>query len=279
MSAAYHEGSWIEPSTQRRYQYRWWRPASVRALLIVLHGFGEHGGRYETFAQRLTQEGIWVVVPDLWGHGRSDGRRGDLGDIAACVRHLQALTEQVVLPAAGQSRYALFGHSFGGLAAIWWALGQPGPLRRLVVQSPLLEVGFPIPWWKAGAAVVLATAWPSFGFSMQLDIDALSHDRTVIEAYRSDPLVHASVSARTYRSILRTRDAIVARAGLLRVPVLMLSGGDDRIVSVEVAQRWFERVGCSKRAANFPGAYHELHHEPVWPEVSRQICAWVLADA
>ena len=246
---------------------------------MVLHGFGEHGGRYEAFAQRLTQEGIWVVVPDLWGHGRSGGRRGDLGDVAVCVRHLQALTEQVVLPAAGQARYALFGHSFGGLAAIWWALERPEPVRRLVVESPLLEVGFPIPWWRAAVAAVLATAWPTFGFSMQLDASALSHDRAIVDAYRNDPLVHASLSARTYQSMLRTRDAVMARAGSLRVPVLMLCGASDRIVSVEAARRWFQRAAGPKQRVVFPEAYHELHHEPVWPEASRQICAWVLQHA
>ena len=142
------------------------------------------------------------------------------------------------------------------------------------MQSPLLEVGFPIPRWKTLAAVALATCWPSFPFSMDLDASALSHDASVVEAYRSDPLVHSAMSARTYDSILRTRDEATKRAPALRVPVLLLCAGDDRIISVAAAERWFERLTCRKQQRLFPGCYHELHHETVRHEVLDLIDAW-----
>jgi len=99
----------------------------------------------------------------------------------------------------------------------------------------------------------------------------------VVEAYRRDPLVHGAMSVRTYRSLLRTRDGVVARSADVRVPVLMLSGEADRIVSTDAAHRWFDRLTCEKRSVAFPGSYHELHHEPVRADVLQMVRDWVLA--
>jgi len=273
---AYTEGSWVEPVSRRCYGYRLWHPDHARALLVIVHGFGEHGGRYHSFAQALADQGIAVAVPDLWAHGRSNGPRGDLNVVTECAAQLVAMTQEVFLPQSEQSTYAVFGHSFGGLAAILWALNHPGALRRLMVQSPLLEVGFPIPTWKTTAARIFEKYWPDFSFAMQLDVTGLSHDPAVVAAYRNDPLVHHRMSARTYGSILRARDEIMERTPTLRVPVLLLCGSQDRIISLEAARRWFDLVLSEKQVVVFPGSYHELHHETVRAEVLQRVAAWTL---
>jgi len=245
---------------------------------VVIHGFGEHGGRYEAFGRALAGQGICVAVPDLWGHGRSSGRRGDIISVARCVDDCRKLAEAVFMPLAGQHQYALFGHSFGGLAAIRWALEAPPALRRLIIQSPLIEVGFPLPWWKVFAARLLARSWPTCSFNMNLEVSALSHNPEVVNAYRTDPLVHNAMSARSYTAFLAARDDALQRAYALRTPVLLFCGAADRIISVSQAQRWFDRLTCEKRQVMFPGSYHELHHEAVSGEVLRLTGEWVLAD-
>lgn len=275
---SYIDGSWRGPS-DRTFSYRCWRPDATRALLVLIHGFGEHSGRYDAFAGALAAQGLYVAAPDLWGHGRSDGSRGDIHTVAGCVDDLQRLTEAVFLPVSRQSRYALFGHSVGGLIAIHWALKSPQALSRLVAQSPLLETGFPIPRWKRAAVALLGAWWPTVSFSMDVDVGALSHDPAVAQAYRTDPLVHNAMSARTYRSLLRARDEALERAATIRIPTLLLTGDADRIISVAAAQRWFDRLQCQKQRVDFPGAYHELHHEPVRDEVRRLVCAWVLDES
>ena len=272
------EGSWVEPMSRRRFGYRFWGAQDARALLVVVHGFGEHSGRYEPFARRLAEQGIAVAAPDLWAHGRSGGTRGDLGEVADCVRQLQQMAVEVFLPQAGQTRYALFGHSFGGLASILWALDAPAPLKRLILQSPLLEAGFKIPGWKRGAATLLASVWPTWSFHMGLDLSRLSHDPAVRQAYLADSSNHDSMSVRTYWSMQRAQDDAFARAQALRVPVLLLCGTDDRIISVERAQQWFDLVACPKRRLMFPGSYHELQHERILDEALRAVRDWVLTD-
>ena len=270
------DGSWRDPSTGLTLRYRSWRPSPVRAALIILHGFGEHGGRYQAFASSLASQGIWVAAPDLPGHGRSGGKRGDLASMAGCVQQLRTMTQEMFLPASGLTRYSLFGHSFGGLLAIVWAMQNPANLQRLILESPLLDVGFPIPWWKTTAARLFTGWWPTATFSTSLDVDALSHDPAVVQGYRADPLVHHVMSARTYVAILAAKDLALEGTAAIRRPVFMLTGGEDRIVSVAVARRWFDRLSGEKQQVAFPGAYHELHHEPAREEVIRLVADWVL---
>ncbi len=271
------EEIWVGPPGHRPLAFRMRRPAGQgRALVVIVHGFGEHGGRYRPLAEALAGEGFVVAIPDLWGHGRSGGSRGDLGQVEESVRDLQSITEAVFLPRSGlPAPFAVFGHSFGGLLAIVWALSAPQAIRRLVAQSPFLDVGSPIPRWKRASAAWLARWRPTFAFPMDLDAGALSHDPAVVQAYRSDPLVHNRMSVQTYRSILQAQGHAVRRAETLRVPLLLLCGASDRIISVEAARRWFDRVRCEKASVVFPECYHELHHEAVRGEVVRRAAEWL----
>lgn len=275
---AREEAFWTDARSGRRFGYRLWRPPEPRALLVLLHGFGEHGGRYHHVATTLAEQGIGVAAPDLWGHGRSGGARGDLGSIEQNIQALTTLTHEVLLAEFGQSAYALFGHSFGGLMAIAWALQHPERLRSVIAQSPLLEVGFPIPWPKRFLASLAAVAWPTLSFSMNLDLAALTHDPAVIDAYRTDPLVHNAMSARSYRSIQATKRLVCARSAQLSTRILVLCGSADTIISLEEAQRWYTQVSCEKRLVVFPDSFHELHHEPVRTEALKRIREWVLGE-
>ena len=276
---AYLEGFWQDPSSSQRLSYRFWKPSTIRALLVILHGFNEHSGRYPPLAQVLAEQGIAVAVPDLQGHGRSEGRRGDMARLADCVTQLSVMTTDVFLPKSGLTRYALFGHSLGGLLAILWTMRAPSALRRVILTSPFLAAAFPVAAWKTAAVRLAARCWPSWPFALDLDVDALCHDPGVIEAYHTDPLVHNVITARTYWSIRHAQADALAGAAACRRPILMLCGGADRIASVPVARHWFDRLTCEKSSTVFLEAFHELHHEPVRDEVVCCIRDWTLTDA
>ena len=271
------EGTWTEAHTDRQLFYRIWRPAGARGLLVIVHGFGEHGGRYRHVADALAGQGLAVALPDLWGHGRSGGARGDAPRFMSYVEDLHTLTEDVLLPQSGQTQFAAYGHSLGGLIVIHWALTRPPKLKRLITQSPFLEAGFPVPRWKTAGAQCLARLWPRAALPMDLDADALTRDPVVVSAYRQDPLVHNQISARTYRGILQAgRDALAA-AQAIEVPTLVLYGEADRIVSLAAVRHWFEQLRCQKRIVSFPESYHELHHEAAREEVLRVVHEWAVA--
>jgi len=275
MSAAYQEGTWKDPASHASLFYRVWVPASSRALLILVHGFGEHGGRYKPLAEVLAASGLSVAVPDLCSHGWSSGSRGDIADVHGCIKLLRQLTQERFLPLAKQQQYTLYGHSFGSMVAMRWAMDNPAELQRMIVQSPLLKLAFPIPAWKEFLGSTMATLNPELALSMNLDASALTHDAEIVSAYQKDALVHNRMSARCYRSILQTRDVILANPASITVPTLLMLGEEDRIVSVDTARSWFEKLNCPKRLVVFPGAYHELHHEPVRAEIIKEILFWM----
>ena len=268
------EGVWCEPQSHRPFFYRVWIPAQATRLLVIIHGFGEHGGRYRPVAEGLAGQGLAVAVADLWGHGRSGGSRGDAEGVMRYVDDVHAVTSQVFLPMVGVSSFAVYGHSAGGLLAIHWALRQPTGLAWLIIQSPLLELGLSVPSWKAALARWLGRWWPSARLAMNLDAQALSHNAEVVRAYRDDRLVHNRMSARIYGGILQAGVEALAQAHRIDLPTLLLYGEADRIVSIAAAQRWFNALRCQKRLVSFPGAYHELHHETVRGEVFRLIREW-----
>ncbi len=268
---------WQPSGSRKKIHYRIWQPpVDANALLVLLHGFAEHTGRYEKLGCALAQQGIAVAAADLPGHGLSSGNRGDIGSLEACLEILEKLTRLVFMPACRQESFSLFGHSFGGLLGINWMMKNPPLLKRVVIQSPLLEAGFPIPEWKKTAAKILSILWPTCALSVNLEVSWLSRDAAVGETYQKDPLVFNKMSARTYQDILTTRDRVMAHAADCAIPALLLYGGADKVISTAMAQQWFSRLRCEKRCVVFPDCYHELHNESVFADVLRETAEWIL---
>ena len=261
----------------RSLAYRLWQPPSCNALVVIVHGFGEHAGRYEPFARALMAHQIAVACPDLWGHGQSGGRRGDIARFDDYLNDLDAFMSQVLTTRMIPSAFTIFGHSFGGLAAIHWALRKPQAAQALILQSPLLDVGFPVPPWKARLIRGLAPWWPTFPVSMGLDPAWLSHDPAIVQRYRDDPLVHHRITLRCAVALQDAMHHAMDRASHVTLPTLLLYATADRVVSGSACQRFAERLHCEKRVMSFSDCYHELHHESVQPTIVEEIVRWVQA--
>ena len=275
--SADREEHWVEPDSGRRLFFRLWQPPKPRTLLVLAHGFAEHGGRYLPVAQALSTRGLAVAVPDLWGHGRSGGRRGDASSVVQYVEDLRRMTRDVFMPSAQAQRLAVYGHSFGGLLALQWALRDPGAVSRLIVQSPLLALGFPVPAWKHATAEWLARYWPTASIPIGLDPRWLSRNPEVVRAYQRDPYVHRQVSARLYHDMLQAGSWVAERAEALAVPTLVLYGEADRVVSTDAVRGWARRLRSPHETVAIPDAFHELHHEPIADTIIQRIAEW--ADA
>ena len=269
------EQTWQHPACGQ-IAYRLWEPSHPTHTLIMVHGFGEHSGRYGLLAKAFAEQGIFVVCPDLVGHGRSTGRRGDIDRFDRYVDVLDAwATAGLGVIAGGHARAMVFGHSLGGLVTIHWALRCPTRFERLILQAPLLEVGFPVPPWKTRLAEWLTRYWPSLLLPAGLDPTWLSHDPTIVQAYREDPLVSRRISLRCYEAIQTAMRQAMERASQLKPPTLMLYGMEDRVVSVSACRTFFEQISCEKRLMEFPGCRHELHHEPAFPQVVEAVLRWI----
>ena len=274
-----HEATWRNPANGHPLFYRLWEPEQPKTLMVLVHGFGEHGGRYEAFGQALADRGLVIACPDLWGHGRSAGQRGDMERLSQYVDDLESLTVQAFLPRTKQKSAMVFGHSFGGLVAIHWALRHPQFLRSLVLQAPLLEVAFPVPRWKESLAAVLNRVWGRLALPIGLNPAWLSHDPAVVQRYQQDPLVHHWITLRGFVSLQEAMRQALEAAPQVASPALVLYGAEDRVVSVKACQAFFERLPGEKRLIGFPGCYHELHHESAFTNVVEAVVRWAETHA
>lgn len=254
--------------------YNWAPPGETRAVLCLIHGLGEHGGRYDHLARFLNQEGFLVMALDLRGHGRSPGPRGHipgydviLNDIGLFIRQTASLNQNRPL--------FLYGHSMGGGYVLNYCLKNKPSLAGVVVTGPLLRTAFAPPGWKLILARLMYRLWPALTLPNELDVTAISRDQRVVDAYRNDPLVHDRLSVRLGVEMLAAGEWALDHARELRLPLLLMHGGDDRLTSPQASGEFAQKAGPVCTLKIWPGLYHEIHNEPTQDEVFAFLLAWL----
>ena len=241
--------------------YDWPVEGATRSALIV-HGLGEHAGRYELLVRWLNSKGVAVRAYDQFGHGHSEGSRGGLLREGQLPEHLSELAAATMEHTSFVGRpLVLIGHSLGGLvvaSAIRRGLMAP---QLAVLSSPALAVRMAA--WQRVAVKVLPRFAPGLTLSNGLDPGILSHDPNVVAAYVADPLVHDRICARLGAFVATEGEAVRASATRWRIPTCVLYAGDDRAVDPS-GSREFVTAAPSKivRARCFPEMYHEIFNEP-----------------
>lgn len=250
-------------------------PASgARGGVLLMHGLGEHCGRYAHVARFFNDRGWSVRMYDHRGHGRSEGARGDVPDDQALLRDAR----QVLDDFAGRLERPplLFGHSMGGLFAAAFATAGLSPLRGLILSSPALGLSLTAPQKMLLAS--LGAVAPGLQVPNGLHTCYLSHDPEVVRAYETDPLVHPKITPRLLRCMLRTIDDTHNRAPALAIPVLMLVAGDDRMVDPRGSDAFFARLPAGIGTLHrYPDLYHEVFNEKDARRPFADLAAWLEA--
>jgi len=244
------------------------------SVICMVHGLGEHSGRYEEVSSFLENAGYAVMAFDMRGHGKSSGRRGDAPSCDILLSDVDMLLERAAEQFPG-SRKFLYGHSFGGSLAIGYVLGRGTALSGIVATSPLLRPAMPPPSWKTAAARILSVVMPCFPMSTGLDSKGLSRRKDVVEAYTRDPLVHYRITPRLGIAILELGIRNLERASGLSLPMLLMHGGSDGITSTEASEEFASKAGGMCRLKVWDGFYHEIHNEPEREEVFACLLEWL----
>jgi len=234
---------------------RRWRPAAaIRSEVLLVHGLGEHGGRYQGVAQHLVAAGHGVTAVDLRGHGRSAGRRGH-------VRDFDEYVADVVAAADGIGAVHVLGHSMGGLVAVRLVLAQPARILSVVLSAPFFGIAEPPPPWFDRGGRLLARVWPTKAMRDTIDPERLTRDPAAARAYLDDPLVHSEVTLRWYLVAMAAIQDTLARAVDGTAPLLLLLPGEDRVVDRAASVRLVARWRGPTEVRRWPPARHELFHE------------------
>lgn len=258
-------------------------PEDAVAGVLVLHGYGEHGGRYRRVVERWTKKGLASAVVDLRGHGWSEGPRGHCEHFADYLEDaadmLAAFKERLV--EIGDLPLFLMGHSFGGLIAAHFALNMPGAFRGLVLSSPFFGLQLEVPGAKRMAAEVASRIFPRLSLPTGISGSDVTHDEALARQYDIDPLVNKVATARWFTEAQGAQRDLLARAAQLKLPVLCVQAGADRVASAPAARAVFDRLGSAdKRFDERTGLYHEVLNEPkVGAEIADEMAQWMLAHA
>ena len=250
-----------------------------RAVVLLVHGLGEHASRYEHVARRLLDWGFAVRAYDQRGHGESGGARGALPSDTALLDDLAEVVDDTRLRCL-RLPLILLGHSLGGLVVSRFVALKMRPVDGLVMSSPALDAGLSA-FQRLLLAVSLRLA-PNLRVSNGLDARYLSHDGQVVSKYLADPLVHNKISARLGRFIAAAGPATVAAAARWRTPTLLMYAGADRLVK-PAGSRAFAQTAADSPAVKpgtvtakcFDGLYHELFNEVDAAPVFDTLKAWL----
>jgi alpha-beta hydrolase superfamily lysophospholipase len=243
--------------------------------MIIVHGLGEHSGRYGNPVSYFCPRGYAIYIMDNRGHGRSSGLRGHVDDFREYREDLASFIEKV-RKEYHREKLFLVGHSLGGLISISYALSFPKSIQGLIISSPGLRPKEPPPVVKAFMGRILSHLWPTLTLSNEVDPHGISRDPMVVTNYINDPLVHDRVSTRFYTEFLKETVRVVAEAPSLRVPLLLMQAGEDRLVDPEASKEFFSRAGSQDKTLKiYEGYYHELFNEPEKEKVFMEIEQWI----
>lgn len=237
-------------------------PSSPKANILIVHGFGEHCGRYEDLTQLLVKENYAVFRFDLRGHGRSDGKRGHIFDFDEYLQDFFCFKERSLSYTNAASQTVLVGHSYGGLVSLSSLLRDPADISALALSSPFFGVADDIPKWKIGLGKLLSRYLPSFSMPTDIDPKDVSHDPATVHEYATDTLIGRTASTRWLTETLAAQAKALAKSSSLTLPVLWQQAGDDRLVCKHKGRNVFDRLGSSDKTwTEYPDMFHELYFE------------------
>ena len=259
-----------------RLRWRAWDVESEAPVVAVVHGHGEHGGRYSRLARALAPHGHSTYAFDLRGMGESAGQRGHVGRWQEWVEDVAAFAAFAQDRAAGREVVPL-GHSMGGVLLVSSLLaGAVGP-RRFVVSNPAFETTVAVPSWKIGLGRLTSRLAPRLAMGTGLDPAQISRDPEQVAAYREDPLVHDRMTSRFFTEWRAASEEALRRAAEVTQPFLLILGEADPITDIRAARRFAERTRAEHQVKVYEGRYHEPFNDVGSEEVFTDLAGWLAA--
>ncbi|MEM9809323.1 MAG: lysophospholipase [Cyanobacteria bacterium P01_D01_bin.56] len=252
----------------------WYPPGTAKAVVALVHGFGEHCDRYHTVTTALTQTGYVVFGFDNQGHGRSEGQRGHINRWQDYRDNVSAFLAQVHHHEPGLPLFIL-GHSLGGLIVLDYALNSSEDIKGIIISGPPIHpVGIAKPY-RVTIARILSGIWPRFSMNVGASPETLSRDPAIVNQMEEDPLTHSVATVRWGTECLVAISKVRKTINQLQIPILLIHGSADKVNDVRGSQEIFARIPGDKTLKIYPGSYHEPHNDLDRNQVMEDIITWL----
>ena len=271
------EGSFKGVRNANIYYQAWLPEGDARAVLIVVHGLGEHCGRYMNVVNHLVPLGYALYGLDHIGHGKSEGTREFVERFEDYTNTLTIYCNMVKGWQTGKPIF-LLGHSMGGLIASYYLLDHQADFRGGILSAPFVKVSDSISQATITIGRILSVVTPRAGL-VTLDVSGISRDPEVVTAYVNDPLVfHGKTPVRLGAELLKAMLRVRAEAHRITLPLIILQGGEDRLIDPACGQTLYDKVGSKDKTVKvYEGLYHEVFNEPERARVLKDVETWLAA--
>jgi acylglycerol lipase len=245
----------------------------LKAVIVMVHGLGEHIHRYSDWAGSFNKNRIGFTGVDLPGHGLSDGKKGHIRSYRLTDEMIEKLISgsKMRFPAAP---VFLYGHSLGGGIVLDYLVRKKPDIRGAIVTSPWLKLSFEPKQSKIKLAAIMKNILPSLVQDSGLVVDHISHTTEVVENYKKDPLVNGKISVSLFHSAMSAGANALKNASALKTPLLLIHGSEDQICSPEGSREFASKTKMAEFRL-WEDGYHELHNEAFKDEVFAYILNWI----
>ena len=270
----HREFEWHSRDNKKIYA-QLWEPDKKPSLVVnIIHGFGEHSGRYERWAELFTREKIAVLASDLEGHGKSVGKRGDIKNYQLFLDQIDLQLEKSneLFPDTGR---ILYGHSMGGNLVMNYAMSKDPPIIALIASSPWLRLAFEPPPHMILLAKIFRPLFPGLMVQGKIENADRSHDPVINLAAKDDLLMYRMISLRLFHQVSIKGLYAIRNIYKINRPFLLMHGNADRITSHEASIELVANTSKNTRLKIWDGLYHELHNEFEYKEIFNYIMSWL----
>lgn len=243
-------------------------------VILIIHGLGEHSGRYLKLIQDFNDKNISVFTIDIRGHGKSEGKRGHSPFYQQLMNDIQCFIEHVTKKIPDQ-KYFLYGHSFGGNLVINYSFQENKKINGIIATSPLIKPSIAPSRIVLFMGKLFKKIVPSLILSNGININGISRNMQVINDYRNDPLIHNKVSVQLGLDIISSGIYALENSQYITVPMIVFHGKNDGLTSYSASQKLVQNSGPNIKFIGFDDAYHEIHNEPEKVELLRNIFNWI----
>lgn len=243
--------------------YIWEPQETPKAIINLVHGFGEYSERYNYWTMKFADKGFVVHAIDYRGHGKSDGRRGHINKFDDFLNDIDVLVNESEKLYPNLPQF-IYGHSLGGNIVTNYILNRDNNFKGAVISSPWLKLAFDPSTLMLFFARIMYKVYPKFTQNSKLEVKALSHDKKIVDDYINDPLVHEKISAGMFYEIFEAGHRVFDNINKLDIPVLIQHGNADKITSYKASKEFANKAKELKKDIiykEWEGLYHELHNE------------------